>query len=271
MDSFGRLVKLGGAITSSEMSRHIEDMLQLLNGSDVLSSTVALRLLAEFAKNAPARFNLYADKFVANFYHFLFHDDASLQQDAINALRVNARVLSFLMGCVDPVAGVFGRGCAESLWEETGVVPRSGPESDDGGDGEYKAEDAEGSRRIALCHSTLVRKPLGDLPCAERHGDIAHVIPGSIDSGRSYPDDSCPGTDLPSELCPIHLDCIDGLLPILSPEQNVGMRLILGKVKSSVLQTRGSGFGCHREAHTDIGRGGVDGCHGRDATDIDIS
>ena len=97
VDSFGRLVKLGGAMTASETSRHIEDMLQLLNGSDAFSSAVALRLLAEIAKNAPARFNLYADKFVANFYHFLFHEDASLQQDAISALKVNAIMYSYLV------------------------------------------------------------------------------------------------------------------------------------------------------------------------------
>ena len=91
--SFGRLVKLGGAMTPPKgVGWHIERILDQLNETDILSSTIALRLLSELAKNAPARFSLNDERFVDKVYPFLFHDSASLRHHSLEALKVRISI-----------------------------------------------------------------------------------------------------------------------------------------------------------------------------------
>lgn len=84
---FGQLIKLGGAAITGKVGQYIESMLERLSESDVLSSTVALQMLSELAKNAPTRFNPYVEKFAAKSYPLLFHDNPILRHHTLEAFK----------------------------------------------------------------------------------------------------------------------------------------------------------------------------------------
>lgn len=194
---YGQVAKSGTAVAAEITKSQIQRMADLLKETDSLWSTLALRMLSELAKMTPALFYRYIENILSDLRRFIFHEQTSIRNDALETLKV--RIPFFLKKNV--LEELFKHGGSKSGWEKARTLSRDCKRTHRRNFRRLRSKTTSCFGRFACGRSTIFREFVNALSNPQSNHHVPFTSFRIHHCRRSDPLVARTGSDLPSKFC----------------------------------------------------------------------